>query len=203
MCACCTLHILTPQNIRDGMPFAPTLLQTNKNYDPTCLDQMVTGNETWVYHYEPHRKPQNKAWMPKGWRSPQITRKYCSLKKLLYTVSFDIKGIVPPPPPQRKKGRKKGDAIKTKHDTDCAWWGEKCLQRGKIKHWGAWSQKPFMTIHLADHQPRLVQLKKCPTQENVQTLPHLLTSWQRVYLTTVHRKTWKLCQTLLNSWQCT
>ena len=109
VCARWTPHILAPQNKRDRVRFLKTLLQTYQNCDPRRLDEIVTGDETWVYHYEPHRKSQNKAWIPKNGPSPQIARRNRSQRKVLYTVFFNTKGIV------LQKPCKAGETINEKY----------------------------------------------------------------------------------------
>lgn len=42
------------------------MLQVYDNCDSGWLDEIVTGDETCVYFFEPARKTQNKAWVPKG-----------------------------------------------------------------------------------------------------------------------------------------
>jgi len=66
------------------------------------LDEIVTGDETWVYFFEPKRKAQNKAWIKKGANAPRILRKSRS-SKVLYTIFYTTKGVIFQKP--RKKGR--------------------------------------------------------------------------------------------------
>ena len=51
-----------------------------ENYDRRHLDELETGNKTWIHYFEPLKKAENKAWVPKGWDAPQITRRCRSQK---------------------------------------------------------------------------------------------------------------------------
>ena len=31
--------------------------------DPRCLEEIVTGDETWIYHFQPDSKAKNKVWV--------------------------------------------------------------------------------------------------------------------------------------------
>ena len=61
-----------------------------ENSDPRCLDELVTGDETWLYYFGPLRKAMNKAWVPKGVDAQLICN--ASEKKVLYTTFFLLKG---------------------------------------------------------------------------------------------------------------
>jgi hypothetical protein len=57
------------------------------NGDPEFLKTVITGDETWMYRYDPEMKVQSQ-WKPK---KPQWVR---SKVKVLLTVFFDYRGIV-------------------------------------------------------------------------------------------------------------
>ena len=49
-------HVLTPENKRVSSQYSKALLKIDKLLDPNRLDEIVTGDETWVY--EPPRKAE-------------------------------------------------------------------------------------------------------------------------------------------------
>jgi len=58
------------------------------------LGHVITGDETWVYQYDPEMKRQNAQW--KTANSPR-PKKFCQSKsrdKTMLLTSFDIRGIV-------------------------------------------------------------------------------------------------------------
>ena len=87
-------HVLTFENKGERVRFCKRMLNIYKYGDPRRLDEIVTGDETWVYMYEPPRKSPNKAWVRKSQDPPQIVVKSRSQKKVLYTVFFNTEGIV-------------------------------------------------------------------------------------------------------------
>lgn len=54
------------------------------------MDQIVTGDETWVHHYE----PESMQWHKKGTPSPKKFKVAQSAGKIQATVFWDIKGIL-------------------------------------------------------------------------------------------------------------
>lgn len=102
-------HVLTPENERDKLQYSKALLTIYRNCDPKWLDEIVTGDETWVHMYKPSRRPQKKAWVPKGEYPPQIASRCC---KVLNTIFFNSKGLV------LQKPCKPGETITRKFDSD-------------------------------------------------------------------------------------
>ena len=53
----------------------------------------VTGDETWVYHFEPVRKVSNKILPTKHSKRPIIAKRFLSAKKDLYAIFFSGEGV--------------------------------------------------------------------------------------------------------------
>lgn len=156
-------HILTSENKGGRLRFCQEMLKIYKNCEPRRLDEIVTGDETWVYMYEPRRKSQNKAWIPKGGIRPQIARRQRSQKKVLYTIFFNTKGIV------LQKPCKQGETITGKFYRDSV--------LSDIKKFYATSRptagmRGIKILHdnAPAHKSRLVQ--EYLAAENIHTLPH-------------------------------
>ena len=51
-----------------------TLLKMYQKYSKKAFDNIVTGDETWVYYFEPKRKLANRRWATKNARRPSIAK---------------------------------------------------------------------------------------------------------------------------------
>ncbi|UYV80928.1 CLCN3 [Cordylochernes scorpioides] len=62
--------------------------------NPNWKEKVITGDETWVYGYDPETKRQSMEW--KGKDEPRMKKsRLCKSKnKVLLVTFFDIKGIV-------------------------------------------------------------------------------------------------------------
>ena len=54
----------------------------------------VTGDETWISFFEPEGKENNKVWIGENGARPQSARRSRSVKRVLYALFFDARGIV-------------------------------------------------------------------------------------------------------------
>ena len=63
--------------------------------DEDCFfDRIITGDETWVYQYDPETKQQSKQWLPCGSSGPIKFKSERSVKKVMATVFWDSEGVV-------------------------------------------------------------------------------------------------------------
>ena len=63
--------------------------------DPSVINHMVTGDESWVWCYDPESKRESSQWIRRGIDPrPQKFRKARSTLKVMITVFFDRKGII-------------------------------------------------------------------------------------------------------------
>ncbi|UYV71281.1 hypothetical protein LAZ67_8002486 [Cordylochernes scorpioides] len=62
--------------------------------DPEWKDKIITGDETWVYCYDPETKRQSAGWRGQGEPRPKKSRILISRNKVLLVVFLDNKGIV-------------------------------------------------------------------------------------------------------------
>jgi hypothetical protein len=64
------------------------------NRDPEFLKTVITGDESWVYGYDPETKVQLSQWKhPTSPRPPKKARRVRSNVKVILTVSFDYRGV--------------------------------------------------------------------------------------------------------------
>ena len=57
------------------------------------FDRIITGDETWVYQYNPETKQQSKQWLPRGSSGPIKFKSERSVKEVMATVFWDS-GVV-------------------------------------------------------------------------------------------------------------
>jgi transposase len=64
------------------------------NGDPEFLKTVITGDETWVYEYDPETKVQSLQWKHSSSPKPKKAQRVRSKVKVLLTVFFDYRRIV-------------------------------------------------------------------------------------------------------------
>lgn len=69
------------------------LLEQCKN-DPGLLDRVVTGDETWIFEYDPESKRQSSEWHTQESPRPKKARMSKSRVEAMLIVFFDKKGVV-------------------------------------------------------------------------------------------------------------
>ncbi len=62
--------------------------------DPTLLDCVITGDESWFFQYDPETKRQNQQWLSHGSARSKKVKMSKSKVKTMIIVFFDSKGIV-------------------------------------------------------------------------------------------------------------
>ena len=55
---------------------------------------VVIGDETWVYNFEPQRRIDYKIWATRNTRRPVIAKRTPSVKQVMLAVIFDINGPI-------------------------------------------------------------------------------------------------------------
>ena len=72
-------------------------------YNKKQFANVVTGDETGVYYFEPVRKISNKIWATKHSKRPIIAKRSISAKKILYAIFFSGEGVAIKVPVKRGK----------------------------------------------------------------------------------------------------
>ena len=62
--------------------------------NPDFFERYITGDETWVYYYDPESRQQSMEWCHPNSPRPKKFRAEKSGKKLLATVFWDIYGVI-------------------------------------------------------------------------------------------------------------
>ncbi|KAJ4433029.1 hypothetical protein ANN_15286 [Periplaneta americana] len=85
--------LLSPEQKDLRRDVAQDLLDT-ANTDPGFLNTVITGDESWVYGYDPETKRQSSQWKHPESPRPKKARQVRSKIKVMLTVFFDVRGIV-------------------------------------------------------------------------------------------------------------
>ena len=56
------------------------------------MEKIVTGDETWIYHFQPDFKAKNKVWVSSEGDRPVIAGHCKTSNRMLYAIFFDSKG---------------------------------------------------------------------------------------------------------------
>ena len=59
------------------------------------MEEIVTGDETWIYHFQPDSKAKNKVWVSSEGDRPVIAHLCKTSNRMQYAIFFDSKGPVP------------------------------------------------------------------------------------------------------------
>ena len=87
-------RLLTYEHKKNRMGAALSFLSSYQAEGEQLLQRVVTGDETWVYHYTPESKRSSMEWVEKGGRPPKKCKTVFSACKVLATVFWDHKGIL-------------------------------------------------------------------------------------------------------------
>jgi len=85
--------LLTIEQKQLRLEIAQDMLET-VNSDPNFFNTVITGDETWVYGYDPETKFQSSQWKHPTSPRPKKARKVRSNVKVMLTVFFDSSGVV-------------------------------------------------------------------------------------------------------------
>ena len=94
ICAHWIPHLLTPEQKKDHVEKASVLLSRFKNQDSHHLREVVTGDETWLYFFEPVNKLNNKMWISENNECPVVACRSRSVRRVMYALFFDSDGIL-------------------------------------------------------------------------------------------------------------
>jgi len=58
------------------------------------VKRIVTGDETWIHHYDPESKQQSMQWKHTSYPSPWNFKVHASAGKIMCTIFWDAEGIL-------------------------------------------------------------------------------------------------------------
>ena len=68
-------HLLTDEQKQSQVRLALQVIEKYDKCDPRSLEEIVTGDETWIYHFQPDSKAKNKVWVSSEGDRPVIARR--------------------------------------------------------------------------------------------------------------------------------
>ena len=92
ICAGWVPHLLTDEQKQSWVRLASQVREIYDKCDPRSLEEIVTGDETWIYHFQPNSK--NKVWVSSEGDRPVIARRCKTSNRMLYAIFSDSKGPV-------------------------------------------------------------------------------------------------------------
>ena len=87
-------HLLTNEKKQSRVRLASQLIEKYDKCDPRRLKEIVTGDETWIYHFQPDSKAKNKVWVSSEGDTPVIAGRCKTSNHMLYEIFFDSKDPV-------------------------------------------------------------------------------------------------------------
>ena len=85
-------HLLTDEQRQSWVRLASQVIEKYDKCDPHRLEEIVTGDETWIYHFQPGSKAKNKFWVSSEGDRPVIARHCKTSNRMMYAIFFDSKG---------------------------------------------------------------------------------------------------------------
>ncbi|UYV77659.1 hypothetical protein LAZ67_15001841 [Cordylochernes scorpioides] len=86
-------RILTEEQKEVRMDVCKNMVEMTRT-DPEWMQKIITGDETWVYQYDPETKRQSSQWIERGESKPKKARFTKSKVKTLLVTFFYINGLV-------------------------------------------------------------------------------------------------------------
>ena len=87
-------HLLSDERKQSRVRLASQVIEKYYKCDPRRLEEIVTGDETWIYYFQPDSKAKNKVWVSSEGDRPVIARRCKTSNLMLYAIFFDSKGPV-------------------------------------------------------------------------------------------------------------
>ena len=94
ICAHWVPQLLTDEQKQSRVRLASQVIEKYDKCDPRRLEEIVTGDETWIYHFQPDSKAKIKVWGSSEGDIPVIVRHCKTSNRMLYAIFFDSKGPV-------------------------------------------------------------------------------------------------------------
>ena len=94
ICARWVPHLLTDGQKQSRVRLASQVIEKYDKCDPRRLEEIVTEDDTWIYHFQPDSKAKNKVWVSSEGDRPVIAHRCKTSNRMLYAVFFDSKGPV-------------------------------------------------------------------------------------------------------------
>ena len=124
-------------------------LQEAVRHDPNFLSRVITGDESWVYDYDPETKQQSTQWKTPSSPRPKKARQVRSNIKSMLIIFLDIQGIV------HKEFVPPGQPVNGKFYCEVLRW-----LRENVRHKTAWNVEEWKLV-VAPWQCACTHLARC------------------------------------------
>ncbi|KAI6647993.1 hypothetical protein LOD99_8320 [Oopsacas minuta] len=94
LCARWISHSLNLQQKISRIDFCKILLKRFANGSSRAVSEILTGDETWIYHYDPETKRMSKEWVEEDAPPPTKVRRARSVGKQMWAIFFRSNGFV-------------------------------------------------------------------------------------------------------------
>lgn len=94
VCARWVPRLLTQDQKKERVSLAKETLKKFKKLDSKKISELIMGDKTWIYYFEPQRRINKKQWLRKDQARPTIVKRTKNAKKVMYTVFFNSQGPV-------------------------------------------------------------------------------------------------------------
>lgn len=94
VCARWVPRMLTENHKQQRVVCAKQFLQQCEDNKEEFLDSIVTGDETWAFHFTPETKQQSREWRHSTSPKPKKFKQTQSAGKVMTTVFWDRKGLL-------------------------------------------------------------------------------------------------------------
>ena len=94
ICARLVPHLLADEHKVSRVRLAWLVIEKYDKCDPRRLEDIVTGDETWIYHFQPESKAKNKVWVSSEGNRPVIACHCKTSNRMFYAIFLDLKSPV-------------------------------------------------------------------------------------------------------------
>ncbi|KAI6648415.1 hypothetical protein LOD99_8205 [Oopsacas minuta] len=97
LCARWIPHQLHPEQKQNRVKWCHEMLKKLNNGNSRDVSKILTGDETWIYHYDTETKQQSHQWCEIGEGPPTKVRRTLYTKKQMYAFfnTMGVKTVVP------------------------------------------------------------------------------------------------------------
>ena len=94
VCARWVPRLLTPEQKVVRMQTCHEVLRLFADGGDAFLESIITGDESWLHHYDPESKQASTVWKSHGSPTPKKAKVVPSAGKVMVITFFDSKGMV-------------------------------------------------------------------------------------------------------------
>ena len=87
-------HLLTDEQKESRVNFSRNFLRRFQTEQNDFLGRIITGDETWVYSWDPETKRQSAEWRDFDEPRPEKVRRKQGALKVMHMIFFDMNGVI-------------------------------------------------------------------------------------------------------------